>query len=626
MKMIIILNVKKIFFMSIFQRILLSKKASSKSIIKNSVIAGTIIFSGFGLDAMAKGKSYVAVEPLVCDLVKSIALPSDEVTCLVDRKQDVHDLKINPRQAQLLNNADKVFTLGKEMTPTMKNWEEKSNTVVVGVSAIEVENPSSDEGGAFEWAGLFELSAGNYKWSFAKVDGEYADPAMKMVILESDDIELSEELAEELLGSDQNIEKSNNDILSVSEKAYVLNFDQRKDITEFNVEIKKDGKYAFFTEHMPFEFEADEHFFKDLAKNDIEPVAQEPDMGGHSEHGAEGFEWAGTFDLKEGSYKWSFAKVDGEYADPAMKMVILKSGDIEESEDLAKELLESDDSIYKADNDVLLASSKAISLNFDQGKESTVFNVEIKKSGKYTFFTEHMPFEFEADEHFFKDVSNNDVEPIAQVPDEGGGHHHHHHGHGGLDPHVWHDPANIIKMSKVISKNLKKDISIFNRKDRKSINERIDSTESILSGLNGWIVDQVSTIPEQDRVLVSKHKAMDYYGAAFGFETVSLLDFLGDSSSLRPENISSTLNMLEEENVKAIFPEQIPASKLLKNLSRQSSVPLASNQIFVDGLMMKGNTVSVAVHNTCTIVDSLGGSCDKESGSNLESEWYKLSD
>jgi len=612
--------------MSIFQKVLFSKKAPSKSIIKNSLIAGSLIFSGFGHDVLAKGKSYVAVEPLVCDLVKSIALPSDKVTCLVDRKQDVHDLKINPRQAQLLNSADKVFTLGKEMTPTMKNWEDKSNTVVVGVSAIEVENPSSEEGGAFEWAGLFELKAGNYKWSFAKVDGEYADPAMKMVILESDDIELSEELAEELLGSDQNIEKSNNGILSASDKAFILNFDQKKDITEFNVEIKKDGKYAFFTEHMPFEFEADEHFFKDLAKNDIEPVAQEPDMGGHSEHGAEGFEWAGTFDLKEGSYKWSFAKVDGEYADPAMKMVILKSGDIEESEELAKELLESDDSIYKADNDVLLASSKAISLNFDQGKESTVFNEEKKKSGKYTFFTEHMPFEFEADEHFFKDVSNNDVEPIAQVPDEGDGHHHHHHGHGSLDPHVWHDPANVIKMSKVISKNLKKDISIFNRKDRKSINERIDSTESLLSGLNGWIVDQVSTIPEQDRVLVSKHKAMDYYGAAFGFETVSLLDFLGDSSSLRPENISSTLNMLKEENVKAIFPEQIPASKLLKNLSRQSSVPLASNQIFVDGLMMKGNTISVAVHNTCTIVDSLGGSCDKESGSNLESEWYKLSD
>ena len=114
---------------------------------------------------------------------------------------------------------------------------------------------------------------------------------------------------------------------------------------------------------------------------------------------------------------------------------------------------------------------------------------------------------------------------------------------------------------------------------------------------------------------------MDYYGNAFGLETVSLLDFLGDSSSLRPENIKTTLTMLETENVKAIFPEQIPASKLLKNLSRQSSVPLASSQIFVDGLMMTGNTVSVAVHNTCTIVDSLGGTCDKKAGNELESSW-----
>ena len=485
--------------MSIFKRLLTNRTGSSKSIIKNSVIAGTIIFSGFGQDVMAKGKSYVAVEPLVCDLVKSIALPSDKVTCLVDRKQDVHDLKINPRQAQLLNSADKVFTLGKEMTPSMRNWESKKNTVVVGVSAIDVDD-HSDHGGH------------------------------------------------------------------------------------------------------------DDH----------------SDHGGHDDHAEGAFEWAGKFQLSKGSYKWSFEKVDGEYADPAMKMVILKSNDIEGSEDLAKELLGSKDSISRKNDGTLIASNKAFVLNFDQRKESTVFNVDIKEDGQYIFFTEHMPFEFEATQHFFKDVSNSDVEPIAQVPDEGEGHHHH--DHGGLDPHVWHDPHNIIKMGDLISKSLKKDISVFNRGDRKLINERFEKADSLLEGLDSWIVEQVSSIPEENRVIVSKHKAMEYYGDAFGFETISLLDFLGDSSSLRPDNISSTLKMLDEEKVQAIFPEQIPASKLLRNLSRQSSVPLASNQIFVDGLMMDGNTVSVAVHNTCTIVDSLGGSCDKESGSNLESEWYKLSD
>jgi len=236
-----------------------------------------------------------------------------------------------------------------------------------------------------------------------------------------------------------------------------------------------------------------------------------------------------------------------------------------------------------------------------------------------------MPFEFEADEHFLKDLARVDIEPIAQVPDEGDGHHHHHHhGHGSLDPHVWHDPSNVMKMGKVISKSLKNDISVFNRKDRSLINERIDSANNILGNLQRWTSKQVSTIPVSNKVIVSKHKAMDYYGAAFGFETISLLDTLGDSSSLRPENISSVLRELKEDNVQVLFPEQVPTSKLLRNLSRQSSIPLAVDQIFVDGLMPKGNTISVAVHNTCTIVNSLGGSCDKNSGVNLENQWDSL--
>ena len=502
--------------MSILERLLTSKTSSSNSIIKNSVIAGTIIFSGFGQDVLAKGKSYVAVEPLVCDLVKSIALPSDEVTCLVDRKQDVHDFKINPRQAQLLNNADKVFTLGKEMTPSMRNWESKKQTVVIGVSAIDVDDHSDHAG--------------------------------------------------------------------------------HDDHAEHSAKIDDHSDHGGHDDHS--------------------------DHGGHDDHAEGAFEWAGKFQLSKGSYKWSFAKVDGEYADPAMKMVILKSNDIEGSEDLAKELLGSRFSTRRNNNGTLTASNKAFVLNFDQRNESTVFNVEIKEDGQYTFFTEHMPFEFEANEHFFKDALNSDVEPIAQVPDEGEGHHHH--DHGGLDPHVWHDPHNIIKMGNVINESLKKDAS--KRSIRKQINERFEKADSILEDLDSWIVEQVDSIPEENRVIVSKHKAMEYYGDAFSFETISLLDFLGDSSSLRPENIKSVLKELKEDNVLALFPEQKPASKLLRNLSRQSSIPISPDQIFVDGLMMDGNTVSVAVHNTCTIVDSLGGSCDKESGSNLESEWYKLSD
>jgi len=485
-----------------------SKKAKpiiNKTVLKSSLVAGAFLFSGINQTAQANTKSIVAVEPLVCDVVSAIAPPSTPVTCLIDRKQDVHDVKITPRQAQTLKSANQVFTLGSEMTPAIKKWLDNPLTVVVGVSAIEIDDHHDDH---------------------------------------------------------------------------------------------------------------DDH---SAAKHD-----DHDDHDDHGDsHGEGAFEWAGVFDLSAGTYKWSFAKVDGDYADPAMKMVILNSGDIEASEELAKELLGSKNSETKRNNDKLVAQEKAYFLSFNEKKDTTTFTVEIKKAGKYAFFTEHMPFEFEADEHFFKDVSGDDVEPIAQVPDEGD--HHHHHDHGGLDPHIWHDPHNIIKMGNVISKNINKKISFFDRETKKVLKERTQAVNSILEDLDLWTQKQVATIPTDRRTIVSKHKAMEYYGDAFGLKTLSLLDYVGDSSSLRPETISTVIAELKEENVKVLFAEQKPPSKLLKNLSRQTSTPIARNQIFVDGLMLEGNTVSVAVHNTCTIVDSLGGECDEKEGDELESKWNDLS-
>ena len=481
-----------------------SKKAKpiiNKTVLKSSLVAGAFLFSGINQTAQANTKSIVAVEPLVCDVVSAIAPPSTPVTCLIDRKQDVHDVRITPRQAQTLKSANQVFTLGSEMTPAIKKWLDNPLTVVVGVSAIEID------------------------------------------------------------------------------------------------------------EH----HDHDDHGDHSTAKHD--------DHDDHDDHGEGAFEWAGVFDLSAGTYKWSFAKVDGDYADPAMKMVILNSDDIEASEELAKELLGSKNSETKRNNDKLVAQEKAYFLSFNEKKDITTFTVEIKKAGKYAFFTEHMPFEFEADEHFFKDVSGDDVEPIAQVPDEGD---HHHHDHGELDPHIWHDPHNIIKMGNVISKNINKKISFFDRETKKVLKERTQAVNSILEDLDLWTQKQVATIPTDRRTIVSKHKALEYYGDAFGLKTMSLLDFIGHSSSLKPQTISAVLAELKEENVKVLFAEQKPPSKLLKNLSRQTSTSIASNQIYVDGLMPTGNTVSVAVHNTCTIVNSLGGGCDEKEGNELEGKWNSL--
>ena len=55
--------------MSIFKKVIFSDRKSYDSIIKNTLLAGTVLLSTVGQDVLAKEKSYVAVEPLTCDLV-----------------------------------------------------------------------------------------------------------------------------------------------------------------------------------------------------------------------------------------------------------------------------------------------------------------------------------------------------------------------------------------------------------------------------------------------------------------------------------------------------------------------------------------------------------------------------
>ena len=267
---------------------------------------------------------------------------------------------------------------------------------------------------------------------------------------------------------------------------------------------------------------------------------------GHGDHGDHGFEWAGVFDLTEGTYNWSFAKVGGEYADPAMKMVILMSDEIESSEERAEELLESSSSTDRNHSSTLSANDSAFMLNFDESRETTVFNVEIKEAGKYAFFTEHMPFEFEADEHFFKDLSGNDVEPIAQEPDSGHHDHHHGHAHGEFDIHFWLDPEIAKTIVMIVSSELSEldpsNASIYNSNATKALSE----IDQLIAATKGKI--------NSNAKYVVFHDAYQYFEKRFGIEVVGAL-------TVNPEvlpgakQLSEIREAIEHENVNCLFSE-----------------------------------------------------------------------
>ena len=294
-------------------------------------------------------------------------------------------------------------------------------------------------------------------------------------------------------------------------------------------------------------------------KEDKHAKHDDHDIHGHAE-GA--FEWAGLFELKAGTYNWSFSKVDGGYADPAMKMVIIETKDIHDSEELAEKLLEAKTSDNKSNGSVLTAKDISYTLNFDESKNVTSFKVEIKKDGKYAFFTEHMPFEFEANEHFFKDKSGNDIEPVAQEPSEGGGHHHGHaHAHGEFDVHIWLDPNN----AKVIVKEVANELASLDSKNSNFYKMNAKKTVEKLDIL----INQIDKSINKKASFVTFHDAYQYFEKRFGVEALGALTI---NTDIQPgaKQIAEIKDLVEDKNIKCIFSEPQFNPKLINMIAKST--------------------------------------------------------
>lgn len=284
--------------------------------IRSPFVAG-LALSLLPINGWATGpKVVVDIAPLhsiVAEVMNGVGEPA----LLIEPEASPHSYSLRPSEAEALAEADAVFWIGEGLTP----WLEKSLDTLAGdaqrtkMMAVEAttthsyregatfethddhdqenekhDDASHDDGHAYEWAGAFELSAGEYVWSFAKVDGDYADPKMKMAIIESDAkgeaaIESEEKAAEDLIKSPRSSERVHGELLTPNDSsAYQLMFDPDRNVTEFRIVVESAGVYTFFTEHMPFEFEAEEHFFKTTDRQDVEPTSQEPDSVDHHHH------------------------------------------------------------------------------------------------------------------------------------------------------------------------------------------------------------------------------------------------------------------------------------------------------------------------------------------------------
>ena len=298
------------------------------------------------------------------------------------------------------------------------------------------------------------------------------------------------------------------------------------------------------------------------------------DHGDHSDHGDEhgdGFEWAGVFEMDDSTHTWSMQKVDGDYADPTMWLVLIPTDTPTEStmhdlESGVDALVDAGCTVVEDGESMasIAAEGSCFELHVGTGDDST-YTIDTAGITGMAMYAQHVPTEFERDQHYLKDSTGADIEPVAQ---EGAGAHDHGHGDEEIafDPHSWLDPVAFAAQVEVVYTTLSTafpegaDTFRENADEYKAQLMALDETFSSALGDTGTCTTDT---------VAANHNAYAYISQRYGVEFVTLhgLDPEGEPS---PDTVAEVLEGVEEDGITAIYVEEYSPNGALDSLIQQT--------------------------------------------------------
>ena len=173
------------------------------------------------------------------------------------------------------------------------------------------------------------------------------------------------------------------------------------------------------------------------------------------------------------------------------------------------------------------------------------------------------------------------------------------------DPHVWNNVENTVAMVKTLQELLLQanpaaaDVYLKNS---------ANLTQKLWQ-LDAWIKDQVATIPEGQKVLVTTHDSFNYYVKEYRFDDYETLEGLSTNAAPTASQVRELVAQIKKTGTPTIFAELTANNRVITNVARAANVKLSKGELYADGLGGSKNYTDMMSHNTCAIVNGLGGKC-----------------
>lgn len=179
---------------------------------------------------------------------------------------------------------------------------------------------------------------------------------------------------------------------------------------------------------------------------------------------------------------------------------------------------------------------------------------------------------------------------------------------GAYDPHVWMDPARwkhiLDPIVRELSRAMPSHSSVFEA--------RADSLRAQFDSLATWARAGISSIPSQQRVLITAHDAFGYFGEAFDIE-VEGLQGISTATDFGLADVTNLVDLITSRSIKAVFVESSvprkPLEAVLAGCRDKGHAVTIGGELFSDAMgeagTDKGTYFGMIRHNVTTIVSAL---------------------
>ena len=208
-----------------------------------------------------------------------------------------------------------------------------------------------------------------------------------------------------------------------------------------------------------------------------------------------------------------------------------------------------------------------------------------------------------------KVVASQGIQPHQMAEEEGHEHaaHEHeaegHHHHGGLDPHAWNNPANVL----IYVDNIARGLSQVDPEHASLYQQNAARYKAQLQKLDADYRARFAKLPAERRRAITSHDAFGYLAQAYH---LTLIGAQGLSTEAEPSaaTIAGLIRQIRDEKIPALFIENISNPNLIQQIERETDARVGG-ELYSDALSPAGGEAATYLamleHNLSTLLAAL---------------------